>query len=195
MFVANFVVQLDNFWTAGKYFNKLYFINACVKVCLTLVSSFCRLNICCLILSLAQTQNLKLISFFCRSPVSANRTSNSVFYKWDVKVFWSQKSGWEDMKGSHFLLRKRKSSYEGKGSLLTKDLVTWFPKWYWCFLWQRQENNKLVGSLDSTRQLWVLLERHAICQTSMPKSAVQTTKYIGHNFTKVTTFIIIIIKK
>ena len=67
MFVANFVVQLDNFWTAGRYFNKLYFINVCVKVFLILVFSFCRLNICCLILSLAQTQNLKLISFFCRS--------------------------------------------------------------------------------------------------------------------------------
>ena len=104
MFVANFVVQLDNIWTAGRYFNKLSFINACVKVCLTLVSSFCRLNICCLILSLAQTQNLKLISFFCRSIgvepsqnlelivgpgdlISGNRTSNSVFYEWDVKVF------------------------------------------------------------------------------------------------------------
>ena len=101
MFVANFVVQLDNFWTAGRYFNKLYFINVCVKVFVILVFSFCRLNICCLILSLAQTQNLKLISFFCRSmircavepsqnlelivcpgdPISANRTSNSVFYK------------------------------------------------------------------------------------------------------------------
>ena len=67
MFVANFVVQLDNFWTAGRYFNKLCFINVCVKVFLILVFSFCRLNICCLILSLAQTQNLKLISFFCRS--------------------------------------------------------------------------------------------------------------------------------
>ena len=76
MFVANFEVQLDNFWTAGRYFNKLYFINVCVKVCLILVFSFCRLNICCLILSLAQTQNLKLISFFCRSPVSGNRTLN-----------------------------------------------------------------------------------------------------------------------
>ena len=64
VFVANFVVQLDNFWTAGRYFNKLYFMNVCVKVCLILVFSFCRLNICCLILSLAQTQNLKLISFF-----------------------------------------------------------------------------------------------------------------------------------
>ena len=64
VFVTNFVVQLDNFWTAGRYFNKLYFINVCVKVCLILVFSFCRLNICCLILSLAQTQNLKLISFF-----------------------------------------------------------------------------------------------------------------------------------
>ena len=80
VFVANFVVQLDNFWTAGRYFNKLYFINVCVKLCLILVFSFCRLNICCLILSLAQTQNLKLISFVCRSPVSENRTSNSVFY-------------------------------------------------------------------------------------------------------------------
>ena len=67
VFVANFVVQLDNFWTAGRYFNKLYFINVCVKVFLILVFSFCRLNICCLIPSLAQTQNLKLISFFCRS--------------------------------------------------------------------------------------------------------------------------------
>ena len=36
-------------------------------------------------------------------------------FKWDVKVFWSQKSSWED----------------GKGSLLTKDLSTWFTKWYW----------------------------------------------------------------
>ena len=94
MFVANFIVQLDNFWTAGRYFNKLYFINVCVKVFLILVFSFCRLNICCLIRSLAPTQNLKLISFFCRSyaagleltvcpgdPISGNRTSNSVFYK------------------------------------------------------------------------------------------------------------------
>ena len=66
-FVANFVVQLDNFWTAERYFNKLYFITVFVKVFLILVFSFCRLNMCCLILSLAQTQNLKLISFFCRS--------------------------------------------------------------------------------------------------------------------------------
>ena len=36
-------------------------INVCFKVFLILVFSFCRLNICCLILSLAQTQNLKLI--------------------------------------------------------------------------------------------------------------------------------------
>ena len=67
VFVANSVVQLENFWTAGRYFNKLYFINVCVKVFLILAFSPCRLNICCLILSLAQTQNLKLISFFCRS--------------------------------------------------------------------------------------------------------------------------------
>ena len=67
MFVANFVVQLDNFWTAGRYFNKPYFINVRVKVFLILVFSFCRLNICGLILSLAQTQKLKLISCFCRS--------------------------------------------------------------------------------------------------------------------------------
>ena len=87
VFVANFVAQLDNFWKAGRYFNKLNFIKVCVKVCLILVFSFCRLNICCLILSLTQTQNLKLISFFCRSPVSGNTTSNSVFYKWNVKVF------------------------------------------------------------------------------------------------------------
>ena len=39
MFVANFVVQLENFWTAGRYFNKLYFINVCVKVFLILVFS------------------------------------------------------------------------------------------------------------------------------------------------------------
>ena len=25
--LGNFVVQLDHFWTAGRYFNKLYFIN------------------------------------------------------------------------------------------------------------------------------------------------------------------------
>ena len=87
VFVANLVVQLDNFWRAGRYFNRLYFISVCVKVCLILVFSFCRLNICCLTLSLAQTQNLKLISYFCRSPVSGNRTSNSVFYKWDFEVF------------------------------------------------------------------------------------------------------------
>ena len=105
MFVANFVVQLDNFWTAGRHFNKLYFINVCVKVCLILVFSFCRLNICCLILSLAQTQNFKFTSFFVGQtmrvelsqnlelivgpgdPISGNRTSNSVFYKCDVKVF------------------------------------------------------------------------------------------------------------
>ena len=30
--------------------------------------------------------------------------------------------------------RKEVTSYEGKGSLLTKDLITWFAKWYWCFL-------------------------------------------------------------
>ena len=47
MFVANFVVQLDYFWTARRYFNKLYFIDVCVKVFLILVFSFCRLNICC----------------------------------------------------------------------------------------------------------------------------------------------------
>ena len=149
MFVTNFVVQLDNFWTAGRYFNKLYFIIVCVKVSLIFVFSFCRLNICCLILSLAQTQNLKLISFFVRH--------RSAEIEHPIRFFWSQKSDWEDTKGSHFLLRK--------WSLLTKDLITWFPKWYWCFLWQRQENNKLVGSLESTKQLWVLLERHAICQT------------------------------
>ena len=123
MFVTNFVVQLDNSWTAGRYFNKLYFINVCVKVCLILVFSFCRLNICCLILSLAQTQNLKLISYFCRSPVSGNRSSNSVFYKWDVKVFCSQKSGWEDTKGSHFLRRKRKFSYEGPYHVVRKMVL------------------------------------------------------------------------
>ena len=39
MIVANFVVQLENFWTAGRYFNKLYFINVCVKVFLILVFS------------------------------------------------------------------------------------------------------------------------------------------------------------
>ena len=127
---------------------------------------------------------LKAYFIFCRSPVSGNRTFNSVFYKWEVKVFWSQKSGWEDTKGSYFLRRKE--------SLLTKDLITWFAKWYWCFLWQRQENNKLVGSLESTKQLWVLLESHLPNFHAKIDSTI--TKYIGHNFTKVTTFIIIIIK-
>ena len=102
----NFVVQLDNFWTAGRYFHiRLYSINVCVKVYLILVFSFCRLNICCLILSLAQTQNFKFTSFFVGQtmrvelsqnlelivgpgdPISGNGTSNSVFYKWDVQVF------------------------------------------------------------------------------------------------------------
>ena len=84
--------------------------------------------------------------------------------------------------------RKKVTSYEGKGSLLTKDLITWFAKWYWCFLWQRQENNKLVGSLESTKQLWVLLERHAIfaklpCQNRQYNYHIFWTQfYQGNNF-------------
>ena len=135
MFVANFVVQLDNFWTAGRYFNKLYFINVCVKVFLIIVFSFCRLNICCLILSLAQTQNLKLISFFCRSyaarlhqvknlelivcpgdPISGNRTS--------IRFSISRTSKFSEARKVVGRTRKKVTSYEGKGSLLTKDLIT-----------------------------------------------------------------------
>ena len=29
---------------------------------------------------------------------------------------------------------KEVTSYEGKGSFLTKDLITCFAKWCWCFL-------------------------------------------------------------
>ena len=43
---------------------------------------------------------------------------------------------------------------------------------------------------------WVLLERHAIFNLPNFHAKIDSTitKYIGHNFTKVTTFIIIIIK-
>ena len=43
-------------------------------------------------------------------------------------------------------------------------------------------------------QLWVLLERHAIFAKLPCQIDSTITKYIGHDFTKVTTFIIIIIK-
>ena len=126
MFVANFVVQLDNFWTAGRYFNKLYFINVCVKVCLILVFSFCRLNICCLILSLAQTQNLELISFF------VGHRSAEIEHPIQFSISgWSKFSEARKVAGK---TRKEVTSYEGNGSLLARDLVTWFEKWCWCFL-------------------------------------------------------------
>ena len=145
MFVANFVVQLDNFWTAGGYFNELYFINFYANVCLILVFSFCRLNRCCLILSLAQTQNLKVLVI--RSAEIEHQIRFSIS---GTSKFWEVgKTG------------KEVTSYEGKGSLLTKDLITWFAKWYWCFLWLRQENNKLVGSLERTKQ-------HGCCWKGMP---------------------------
>ena len=145
MFVANFVVQLDNFWTAGRYFNKLYFINVCVKVFLILVFSFCRLNICCLILSLAQTQNLKLISFFCRSyatGLNQVKTWNQLYIlvirsaeiEHQIRFSISRTSKFSEAKKVVGKTRKEVTSYEGKGSLLTKDLITWFENWYWCFL-------------------------------------------------------------
>ena len=145
MFVTNFIVQLDNFWTAGRYFNKLYFINVCVKVFLILVFSFCRLNICCLILSLAQTQNSKLISFFCRSyaaGLNQVKTWNQLYIlairsaeiEHQIRFSISRTSKFSEARKVVGKTRKEVTSYEGKGSLLTKDLITWFTKWYWCFL-------------------------------------------------------------
>ena len=69
-----------------------------------------------------------------------------------------------------------KSSWKDwKGSISTKDLSVWFSVWYWgvlSYLLTRQESNKLVGSLKRTEQFWMLLERHATCQTLMPKLTV-----------------------
>ena len=118
--------------------------------------------ICC---GVEPSQNLELI--VCPGdPISGNRTSNSVFYKWDVKVFWSQKKGWEDTKGSHFLRRKRKSSFEGPYHVVRKMVLVFS---------QTEAGEQQIG--------WVLWKYQAtmgavgkachICQTPKPKSTVQ----------------------
>ena len=131
--------------------------------------------ICCRSIGVEPSQNLELI--VCpHDPISGNSTSISGTAKFSEARKVVGKT------------RKEVTSYEGKGTLLTKDLITWFAKWYWCFLWQRQENNKLVGSLESTKQLWVLLERHAICQTFPCQNRLcnyqiyWTQFYQGNNF-------------
>ena len=57
-----------------------------------------------------------------------------------------------------------------------------------CFPSKRQEYSKLFGSLKRTKQLWVLLEACHL-PNFHAKIDSTSTKYIGHNFTKVTTFI------
>ena len=115
MFVANFVVQLDNFWTARRYFKKLYFINVCVKVCLILVFSFCRLNICCLILSLAQTQNLKLFFIFFVGHRSAQIDH-------PIRFSMSGTSKFSEARKVAGKTRKEVTSYEGKEAFLRRTL-------------------------------------------------------------------------
>ena len=174
MFVANFVVQLDNFWTAGRYFNKLYFINVCVKVFLILVFSFCRLNICCLILSLAQTQNLKLISFFCRSyaaGLNQVKTWNQLYIlvirsaeiEHQIRFSISRTSKFSEARKVVGKARKEVTSYEGK----VRKMVLVFTL--------TEAGEQQIG--------WVLGKYQAsmgavgmgchICQTSMPKWTVQ----------------------
>ena len=166
MFVANFVVQLDNFWTDGRYFNKLYYINVCVKVCLILVFSFCRLNICCLTLSLAQTQNLKLISFFCRSPVSGNRTSNSVFYNKVGRQSFLKPEKWLGRHERKSLLTKeRKSSYQGPHHVVRKMVLVFSRTEA-----GEQQIGWVLGKYQATMGA---VGKHVICQTSMPESTVQ----------------------
>ena len=128
-------------------------------------------------------QNLELI-VGPGDPISGNRTSNSVFYKCDVKVFWSQKRGWEDTKGSHFLRRKRKSFYEGPYHVVRKmALLFSLPE-----AGKQQIGwvlRKYQGTMGAVRRACYFPNVNAKIDSTI-------TKYIGHNFTKVTTFIIII---
>ena len=80
-------------------------------------------------------------------------------------------------------LRRKRRSYEEPYIVIRKLVLG-------CFLLQRQENNKLVGSLKRSKQL------EKACQLPNFHAKIDSTitKYIGQNFTKVTTLIIIIIK-
>ena len=141
--------------------------------------------ICC---GVEPSQNLELI--VCPGdPISENRTSNSVFYKWDVKVF-SVKP--EKRLGRH----KRKS-------LLTKEKEVFLRRTL-----SRGSQNGIGVFSDRGRRTtnWLgalkVPSNYGCCWKGMPylpnsKAKIDSTitKYIGHNFTKVTTFIIIIIKK
>ena len=82
-------------------------------------------------------------------------------YNWNIEVFCTQKSSWRDWKGSNF----------------TKDVSIWFSVWYWGVLsnWGRRTTNWL-GHWKGPVQFWMLLERHATCQTFMPKLTVQVPK-------------------
>ena len=51
----------------------------------------------------------------------------------------------------------------------------------------------MVGSLERTKQLWVLLERHCHVPNFHAKIDSTITKY-GHNFAKETSYRIVIIK-
>ena len=92
--------------------------------------------------------------------------------------------------------RKKGTSYEGKGSLLTKDLITWFAKWY-CIGVFSDRGRRTTNWLGP----WKVPSNYGCCWKGMPylpnfhaKIDSTITIYFGHNFTKVTTFIIIIIK-
>ena len=80
---------------------------------------------------------------------------------------------------------KRKSSYEGPYQVVRKMVLVFS---------MTEAGERQIGWVLGKYQATMSAVGKAchICQTSMPKSTVQ---YIGHNFTKETTFIIIIIKK
>ena len=59
------------------------------------------------------------------NPISGNRT-----FRFSI----SRTSKFSEARKVVGKTRKKVTSYEGKGSLLTKDLITWLAKWYWCFL-------------------------------------------------------------
>ena len=90
--------------------------------------------------------------------------------------------------------RKKATSYEEKGSLLTKDLSRGSQNGIGVFSDRGRRTTNWLGP-------WRVPSNYGCCWKGMPylpnfhaKIDSTITIYFGHNFTKVTTFIIIIIK-
>ena len=131
------------------------------------------------ILPSAQTQNLFHFCFQvkrCQVEVETSESLEGIFP--DDPINGCQKSsknirftisGTSKFSGARQVVGKI-----GKEVLLRRTLA--YGTRYGIGVFCLTESDKLVGSLKRTKQFWTPLERHAICQTFMPKLTVQVPK-------------------